>query len=88
MGWTRGKDSESLGKFAYELWDESGVVERKGGFDTAQAADRAAERAQRLLIFGAPVQSDAAACQLSDAELIAELMGADWQAEFSRPIAA
>lgn len=46
--WTRGKDVEKPGRFAYELFDSCGApVHRVGGFDTAQEADRAAERAQR-----------------------------------------
>jgi len=46
--WTRGKDTEQTGRFAYELFTSSGeVVHRRGGFATAQDADRAAERAQR-----------------------------------------
>lgn len=84
MGWTRGKDSENPGAFYYELWTDAGTVERKGGFPTAQDADRAAERAQRRLIFGAPALSDEAESMLSDADLIAELLGDDWQAEFAR----
>ena len=84
MGWTRGKDAESPGKFAYELWEGFSVVERLGGFDTWQECDRAAEQAQRRLIFGAPGLSDAAESLLSDADLIAELLGDDWQAEFAR----
>lgn len=54
--WTRGKDKEQPGKFAFELFDMEGApVQRVGGFNTAQEADRAAERAQRnLLLYGAP----------------------------------
>ncbi len=45
--WTRGKDKNAPGKFAYELFTNGALTERVGGFDTAQAADRAAEVAQR-----------------------------------------
>lgn len=48
--WTRGKDENHPGKFAYELWNESKKVERVGKFDTAQEADRAAEIANRRLV--------------------------------------
>lgn len=88
MGWTRGKDRDAPGAFYYELWTDAGTVERVGGFPTAQAADRAAEQAQRRILFGAPVQSDAADSPLSDADLLAELLGADWQSEFAREGAA
>lgn len=54
MGWTRSKDTESPGKFCYEIFDGFQTVERRGGFDTAQEADRAAEIAQRRWLFGAP----------------------------------
>lgn len=53
MGWTRGKDTESPGKFCFELFDGFQTVERRGGFDTPQEADRAAEIAQRRWLFGA-----------------------------------
>lgn len=57
--WTRGKDRQHLGKFAFELFDGAGaLVERRGGFDTAQEADRAAERAQRALLAPAPTMTD------------------------------
>lgn len=49
--WTRGPDKEIPGKFAYELWDGSALVECVGGFDTHTEADRAAEQAQRGLLF-------------------------------------
>ena len=80
MGWTRGKDPASPGQFNYELWDGFRMVERKGGFATAQDADRAAERAQRRLLFGAPISQDHSDLSLSDDELLAELAGPEWQA--------
>ena len=46
--WTRGKDIEQPGRFAYELFSSSGTpIHRQGGFTTAHDADRAAEEAQR-----------------------------------------
>lgn len=62
--WTRGKDANNEGKFAYELFNEAGqMVERVGRFPSAQEADRAAERAQRSLLFNphfAPFSHDVA----------------------------
>jgi len=49
--WSRGKDAENPGKFAFELWDGFDLIKRVGGFDTAQEADRAAEAAQRAHLF-------------------------------------
>lgn len=72
--WTRGPDKEQPGKFAYELWNERDMVERVGGFDTAQEADRAAEAAQRRQLF--PQSSDALPddiANMSNEELLAEL---------------
>lgn len=66
MGWTRGKDAEQPGKFAYELFDGFETVERVGGFDTPADADRAAEAAQRRHLFpAAPASID----DISDDEL-------------------
>lgn len=46
--WTRGRDTDQPGRFAYELFSSTGApVHRRGGFATSQDADRAAERAQR-----------------------------------------
>lgn len=57
--YTRGKDWEQPGKFEYCLFDENNnLVERRGGFDTHSEADRAAEQAQRALLFPARVYSD------------------------------
>lgn len=75
MGWTRGRDREHPGKFAYELWDDDGMVEHVGGFETAQEADRAAEAAQRILLFGMPPEIDEYEA-MTDEELLREL-GAD-----------
>lgn len=49
--WTRGKDENNEGKFAYEIHDGFIMVERVGNFDTAQEADRAAEIANRRLVM-------------------------------------
>lgn len=69
--WTRGKDKEQPGKFAYELFAADGaLIERVGGFDTHTAADRAAEAAQRRVLFP-PVTGET----MSDDELLAALMG-------------
>ena len=67
--WSRGRDEEQPGKFAYELFDGRNLVERVGGFATHTEADRAAESAQRRLLLGAPIE-----CSLSDADLLAELL--------------
>ena len=48
--WTRGKDENNPGKFAYELWDGNKLIERVGNFNTAQEADRCAERVQRMYL--------------------------------------
>jgi len=66
--WTRGKDKQIPGKFAYELFDGNTMIERVGGFATAQDADRAAETAQRRALF--PVTE----CEMTDDELLAALM--------------
>ena len=59
--WTRGPDKELPGRFAYELWDGNTMVDRVGGFGTHTEADRAAEQAQRGLLFrpapGEPVMT-------------------------------
>lgn len=49
--WTRGRDKDQPGAFAFELWEGRTLIERRGGFATAQEADRAAEMAQRRLTF-------------------------------------
>ena len=67
--WTRGPDKEIPGKFAYELWDERALVERVGGFDTHTEADRAAEQAQRGLLFR-PVAGEP---EMSIEEILVEL---------------
>ena len=66
--WTRGKDKQIPGKFEYELFDGNKMIERVGGFATAQAADRAAEIAQRRVLF------PATDCEMTDDELLAALM--------------
>lgn len=72
--WMRGKDQDQAGAFAYELWDESRLLHRRGGFPTAQAADRAAERAQRdFLQYG--IEAPPPDVQMTDEELFAALSG-------------
>ncbi len=66
--WTRSKDKTAEGKFEYALYDNSTLIERVGGFNTAQEADRAGELAQRRALFPAPVE-----CDMTDEELLAEL---------------
>lgn len=51
--WTRGKDKADSTKFEFELFDGNQMIARKGGFTTAQEADRAAEQAQRDYLFPA-----------------------------------
>jgi len=83
MGWTTGKDAEAPGKFAYELWSDSEILHRVGGFATAQEADRAGGRANtNWLLYGitdpAETLEDVLA-RLSDNELLAELLKGDDQ---------
>lgn len=71
--WTRGRDKHMPGMFAYELFTAEGdLIERVGGFASAQDCDRAAERAQRIALnfpgMTPPVEDD-----MSAAELLAAL---------------
>jgi len=79
MGWTTGKDSEAPGKFAYELWSDSEILHRVGGFATVQEADHAGGRANtNWLLYGItdPAETlDDVLAKLSDDELLAELLG-------------
>lgn len=71
--WTRGKDKEQPGKFAFELFDAAGtLIERQGGFATHTEADRAAERAQRCALFPKIIPLDGS-LYLTDEEILAEL---------------
>jgi hypothetical protein len=75
--WTRGKDGK--GGFQYSLYTEAGAhVETVGGFATHTEADRAAERAQRLVCgFGEPCGAVRyfQAMHMTDEELLHELFG-------------
>lgn len=72
--WTRGKDENHPGKFCYELFDANGtLVERMGKFDTAQEADRAAERVQRLYLLHPDSFIPCSGDNLTDEELDAAL---------------
>ncbi len=79
MGWTTGKDANATGKFAYELWSDEGIIHTVGGFTTVQEADRAGGRANtNWLLYGIidPAQTlDDVVAQLSDDELLNELLG-------------
>ena len=79
MGWTTGKDAEAPGKFAYELWSDTEILHRVGGFATLQEADRAGGRANtNWLLHGVtePAQTlDEVLDQLSDDDLLNELLG-------------
>ncbi len=66
---TRGKDKRNPGRFEYCLYDGFTLVERVGGFATAQLADRAAEVAQRQQLF--PSNNEPS---MSDDELLAALL--------------
>ncbi len=70
--WTRSKDQAEAGKFAVQVFEETGAcVFAKGGYATAAEADRAAEVEQRNVLFGyAPGFS----WDMSDDELLAELL--------------
>ena len=53
MGWTTGKDAETPGNFAYELWSDTGIIHSVGGFDTMRAAYQAGGRANtNWLLYG------------------------------------
>jgi hypothetical protein len=66
--WTRGKDKANQGKFQIEVFAADGsLVLRQGGFDTAGEADRAAEIAQREVLF------PAADVEMTDDELLEAL---------------
>jgi hypothetical protein len=53
MGWSTGKDPESLGKYGYVLWDGFNTIHTVGGFDTMQEADQAGARANtNWLVYG------------------------------------
>jgi hypothetical protein len=72
--WTRGRDKDQAGKFAFELFDANNVlVQRVGGFATHTEADRAAEVAQRRALF--PVDALGVAETMTDDELLAALEG-------------
>jgi hypothetical protein len=79
MGWTTGKDAEAPGKFAYELWSDTEILHRVGGFATMQDADRAGGRANtNYVLYGVTEPAQALndiLDQLSDDELLAELLG-------------
>lgn len=79
MGWTTGKDAETPGKFAYELWSDTGCIHSVGNFDTVQAADQAGGRANTnwLLyrIIDPAQMPDDVLNTLSDDELLNELLG-------------
>lgn len=79
MGWTTGKDAEAPGKFAYELWNDTEILHRVGGFATVQEADKAGGRANtNWLLYGIvdPAQTlDDVLAQLTDDELLNELLG-------------
>lgn len=67
---TRGKDSQAPGKFAFTIYgSDNTIIAREGGFETAQEADRAAERAHREHLFP---PSDTTP-DMTDAELLEQL---------------
>lgn len=78
MGWTTGKDANAAGKFAYELWGDTGTIHSVGGYATMQEADRAGARANtNWLLYGItePAMSlDDVLDELSDDELLAALL--------------
>lgn len=72
MGWSTGRDAKAPGKFSYELWSETGIIHRVGGFNAMQEADRAGGRANtNWLLYGIV---DALEDVLSDDELLALLL--------------
>lgn len=88
MSWSRGKDAENLGKFAYECLDWNGnLYRREGGFASAQEADRAAETAEREMTlrqnaaewydFEGPFGQGDAPVEMSDDDILRELFDKD-----------
>lgn len=79
MGWTAGKDPESLGEYAYVLWSGFDALHTVGGFKTMQEADQAGGRANtRWLLYGItdPAQSlDDVLAEMNDDALLNELLG-------------
>jgi hypothetical protein len=70
MSYIRGRDPNDKSKFAIECYDYDGnLIKAHGGFATAQEADQAAQIVERSLAF--PKIDD---CDMSDDELLAELM--------------
>ncbi len=73
--WTRGKTED--GRFSYEVYGLDNELIASGVCDTAQEADRAAERAQRAVFFpvidpDAPTIEDIFA-EMDDDEMLATL---------------
>lgn len=81
MGWSRGKDGK--GGFEYSLYAGFETLETVGGFVTAAEADRAAEKAERLLMAAgydaaayramADIKPIEGSLYMSDDELLGEL---------------
>ena len=72
--WTRGRDKDQPGKFAFELFDDQGAtIERVGGFASHTEADRAAEVAQRRALAPILPALDTETDAMSDDELLSEL---------------
>lgn len=77
MGHTVSRDRNAPDKFEYELWSDMGTIEIRGGFATQPEATRAAEDAQRRVLFGGliypAVSLDDALSEMDDDELLREL---------------
>jgi hypothetical protein len=74
MGWTAGKDPETLGEYAYVLWNGFETLHTVGGFKTMREADQAGGRANaRWLLYGITDPDDVLA-EMSDYALLIELM--------------
>ncbi len=72
--WTRSA-KKADNTFSITVWDNDGAVYlQQDGFSTAQEADKAAELAQRQVLFGRPEYSlDDVFAEMDDDELLAQL---------------
>lgn len=70
---TRSKDPQTEGKFEFRIFNANNeLVMVQGGFETAQEADRAAERAHRDFLYPQAEVSDETAA-MTDEEILAAL---------------
>ena len=75
MGWTAGKDPESLGEYAYVLWNGFDTLHTVGGFKTMREADQAGGRANTRWLLYRVTEPDQALPEMNDDALLNELLG-------------